>query len=127
MGSMTNAFETALLKHVVNQQSWSPPATLYAGLLTAIADAEAGSVTECNDIGYARQSVSWATVSGGATDNSALLQWPAAAAGYTVVSVGLWDALSGGNLLLVDDVTATALSAGDRYEIAIGNLDLSFD
>lgn len=127
MGSMTNAFETALLKHVVNQQAWTPPATLHAGLLTAITDAEAGTVTECVDTGYARQPVTWATVANGATDNGAVLQWPSAGSGYTVVGLGLWDAASGGNLLFVDDVTSTVLAAGDRYEIALGSLDLSFD
>ncbi len=127
MGSMTDAFETALLKHVVDEAAWTPPETIHAALLTAVTDAEAGTVTECADGGYARQPVSWSAVAGGATANSALLQWPAAVAGYTVAGVALYSDETAGELLFVDDITPVELNAGDRFEIAVGDLDLSFD
>lgn len=127
MGSMTNALETSVLKHLVGETSYTMPAQLYAGLLTAITDAEAGTVTECADANHVRQAVSWANVSGNATDNDTGVTWPVAAAGYTVVGVGLWDAETAGNLLMVDDVTSVALNAGDQYVIPIGALDLTID
>lgn len=53
-------------------------------------------VTETSGGSYARQAITWAAASGGTRANSAQISIPIAA-GQTIVSVGVWDAVSAGN------------------------------
>jgi hypothetical protein len=81
-------------------------------------------VTETSGGSYARQAITWAAASGGARSNSATLTIPIAA-GVTIQSVGVWDAVSAGNsqgffqigstlrsAATVDSTTDTFLSNG---------------
>ena len=53
-------------------------------------------VTETSGGSYARQSIAWSAASGGTRSNSGTLTIPIAA-GQTIQTVGVWDALSAGN------------------------------
>lgn len=124
-GTLSNAFEQILLKHMIGESSYNMPATLYCGLATAVTDLEAGTFTECADAAYARQPVTWAAANGGASSNSALIQFPAAASGYTVEAVLLFDHISAGNFLGGDAAMSQAVGTGEAYQIPIGDLDIS--
>lgn len=125
-GELTNAGEAALLKDLVNEADNTLKAT-HVGLLTAISDAEAGSVTECADSGYARLPVTWTAVTSSATENEGDLTFGAAVEGFTVVGLGLYSASTAGTLLAVKSVTSQAVAIGNQYQIPDGNLDLSMD
>lgn len=80
------------------------PATIYAGLITAVTDAEAGTVTEASFAGYARVAASFgapgAALGGRQITNSGAVLFAAKtdAGTATIIAVGLWDALTSGNL-----------------------------
>jgi len=73
-----------------------------------------------------RQSATFALASGGAITTSALLTWVAVAATETYSHVSFWDAAAAGNFLGSDALdVARAVTAGDTFTIAAGDLDLS--
>lgn len=80
------------------------PATVYAGIITAITDAEAGTVTEASYGGYARKATTFGAPSGAGGGrqmlNNALVLFDAKSDAGSVVGlgIGLWDALTVGNL-----------------------------
>lgn len=108
----------------------SGPATLYVGLLTAAPTDSTGG-TEVTGGSYARVSVAstlanWAGTQGagtttassgttGTTSNNGTLTFPAPTASWgTVTAVGIWDASTGGNLLIYAPVSQSKLiNSGD--------------
>lgn len=131
--------ETALLRHVFGVSSYPQPVALYVGLFT-VAPSDAGGGTEVAGNGYARRAVGTAAVSGTSPAeavNTAVIEFPAATAAWGTISyAGIFDAASGGNLLLwfplVDpDDFVTPLSKtvgkGDVFRIAAGQLRVRCD
>jgi hypothetical protein len=77
---------------------------VYAGLLTAVTDAEAGTVTETTYGSYARQAITFGAPGanlGGRQTLASALTFPAKsdAGSVTIIAVGIYDAVSAGNLL----------------------------
>src|SRR5688572_15936538 len=105
--NLTNFAENKLLDHILGKTSYTMPTT-YVGLFTA-APGEAGGGTEVSGGSYARQALQPTTAAAsGAADNSADVTFPAASADWgTVTHVGIFDASSGGNLLLYAALTAS--------------------
>jgi len=107
MSSMSNYLEARLLDHVLRNAAYTSPTTVYAALSTSDpTDADVG--TEVSGGSYARQSVTFGAVVSGATDNSVTVTFPTATADWGVVShVGIYDAVSGGNLLFHAPMTSS--------------------
>jgi hypothetical protein len=116
MTAMSDYLENKLIDFLLRGQAFTAPATTYVGLLTA-APSDAGGGTEVSGGAYARQPVTsnltnWAgtqaaastAVSSGAsgtTSNNAAVTFPAPSANWGMVThFGIYDALSGGNLLI---------------------------
>ena len=109
------------------------PTTVYVALLTSNPTKNDGTgLVEVSDTGYARQSITtstgWSAISLNADNihdqisNGSALTFPAASAGYTVVGVAIYDALTTGNLLYYQAVTSQAVASGNQYQIAAGSL-----
>lgn len=111
-------------------------ATLYVALLTTNPTKNDGTgLVECSDAGYARLAITgstgWSAISL-AADNihdqisnvNALTFGAVSGAGYTVVGLALYDALTVGNLLWYGSVTSQAVAIGNQYQIAAGALVL---
>jgi hypothetical protein len=125
--SFVNAIENSIINHMLRNTAWTSPGTsVYVGLISAIANGETPSVTEITGGAYARQQVqgtaAWTAPAGSGTDNVNEIAFPAAtgAAWPEVVAVGIWDALTAGNLMMVDWLATTryaftALDAGDVF------------
>jgi hypothetical protein len=84
--------------------TFTAPAAVYAGLLTAVTDAEAGTVTETTYGSYARQAVTFGAPAanlGGRQTLAGALTFPAKsdAGSVAIIGVGIFDALTVGNLL----------------------------
>lgn len=133
--SLTDTLETSLINHLFRGTAYSAPVTWYVGLQTgACSDSAAG--TEVTGGSYARVGVAsgvgtWAAVAAGngTTSNSAAINFttPSAAWG-TVVSFGLYDAVSAGNLLICQTLTASkTINSGDTVSFAIGALTIQID
>ena len=136
--SFSDYLEDKLLNHVFTGAPYTAPTTIYVGLhTTANTDAAAG--TELSGNGYARQTIAF-TVSGTdptEADNDAAIEFAVATADWgNVTHAGVYDALTGGNLLAHAQLTdpsdfTTALPKnienGDVFRISAGNLKIRLD
>jgi len=126
--SFTNFLETEILDHVFAGAAYTAPGTKYLALFTAIADGEAGSVTELSGSAYARQSVAF-TTSGNTTSNNAAVEFPTATGSWgTVTHVGVYDASSSGNLMAYATLSSSkAIATGDVFRVPSGDLDITLN
>jgi hypothetical protein len=121
------------------------PTTVWVGLFTA-APSDTGGGTEVTGNAYARVSVTsslanWAgtqadasttasTGTGGTTSNNATLTFPTPTpAGWgTVVAQGIFDAVTGGNLLIWGALTTSkVINVGDTVAISPATLRIQID
>jgi hypothetical protein len=134
--SFSDYLEDKVLNHVFGGTSYTAPTTLYVGVFTSAAS-DTGPGTEVSGNGYARQSVAF-TVSGTSpttASSSAAVEFPEATGSWgTVTYAGVFDAVSGGNMLAwaqltdpADFVTALpkAITTGDILRISAGNLKVT--
>ena len=126
--SFCNYLETEILDHVFAGAAYTAPSTKYLALFTAIADGEAGSVTELSGNAYARQSVAF-TTSGNTTSNNAAVEFPTATGSWgTVTHVGVYDASTSGNLMAYATLSASkAIATGDVFRVPSGDLDITLN
>jgi hypothetical protein len=127
VSAFSNYLETAILDHVFGGVSYSAPATLYLALYTVAPD-DTGGGTEVSGGSYARQTVAF-TVSGDTASNNAAVEFPTATGTWgTVVAVGVFDALTSGNLLAYGNLTASkTIASGDVFRVPSGDLDITLD
>lgn len=133
---MANATAKTLADNVLN---WikgttfpAAPANLYIGLFSTVPTANTGSGTEVTGSSYARQAVAssaWSAVAQNADtihdqiSNSNAITFPAVTtSSYTVVGIGVFDAVSAGNLLYYQAVTSQTVAVGNQYQIAAAGL-----
>jgi hypothetical protein len=124
-----SALATAFTSFAAN-----PLVTVYVGLYTTTPTTNANlGGTEVSGSAYARQpitcSTGWSAISLNADNihdqisNAAAITFPVVTGSpYTVVGVGLFDALTTGNELYYQAVTSQAVSVGNQYQLAIGAL-----
>lgn len=130
--TMNDFLENKIIDHVLRNTAYTPPATVYVGLLTA-APGENSAGTEVTGGAYARQAATFAapgavgTGTAGATSNTAQINFPAATANWgTVTHFALYDAASAGNMLFYGTLGASkAIDNGDTASFAAGELDVS--
>lgn len=122
MSKATNFWEAANLNELAGG---------HVGLFTAVANAEAGTVTEVSGGSYARVALTgkFPTATEGNVTNNAEIAFPEATASWgTATHCGIYDAASGGNLLWVSVLSASAtIATGQIFKFAISNLTLTAD
>jgi hypothetical protein len=125
-GNLSNYLENKLIDHFLGTTTFTKPSAVYVALFT-VAPNDAGGGTEVTGGSYARQTAAFTAAASGATSNSGNIDFvnmPAA----TTVAIGIYDALTSGNLLLWGTLTANKTTdAGDTLRIATGDLDISID
>lgn len=115
-GGWTNGWENDVLNYELRAVSYTPPATHYIGCLTASPTDDAGAgATEPSGNAYARQGVtrasgSWNAPAGSGATNASAVNFPVATpAGWSrVYALGIWDALTVGNLRHVMPLVTTS-------------------
>lgn len=113
-------------KHALGIASFTMPATVYFAVYTTMPDVDSGG-TEVTGGSYARQVIAWtfgATGSGSATntDVETFTNMPA----VTVVGAAFLDALTGGNMLLFEELpTPKVVSLGANLTIPAGVLTVT--
>ena len=116
----------------------SAPATTYVALFTTAPTSDAGTGgTECSGGSYARigitSSSGWSAISGGGTaaeqiSNAGVVTFVTPTGSWgTVVAVGIYDALTNGNLLYFNTITSQAIGTGVVCSFAIGALVITAD
>ena len=128
MAGFSDYLEDKVLDHVFGGTAYTAPSTLYVALYT-VAPTDTGGGTEVSGGGYVRKTAAF-TVSGTnptTASNSAAVEYPTATANYgTVVAVGIFDALSGGNLLAYANLdTSKVVSTGDVFRFNTVDLDIT--
>ena len=136
--SFTDYLEDKILNHVFGGTAYTAPTTLYVGLHTS-ASSDAAAGTEVSGGAYARQTAAF-TVSGTSPTEAATtaaIEFPVATSSWgSVTYAGVYDALTGGNLLAYAQLTDPAdfltplpktIDAGDVFRISAGNLKIRLD
>ena len=125
--SFTNFLETEILDHVFAGAAYTAPPTKYIGLFTA-APGETGGGTEVSGNAYARQTMAF-TTSGDTTSNNAAVEFPTATGSWgTITHVGIFDAVSSGNLMVYATLTASkAIASGDVFRVPSDDLDITLN
>ena len=125
-GNLTNYLESKLIDHFLGTTTYTKPTTVYVALFT-VTPGEAGGGTEVTGGSYARQSAAFGAASSGATTNSANIDFAGMPAA-TTVAIGIFDAITSGNMLLYGALTTNKTTdAGDTLRIATGSLSVSID
>lgn len=128
MAELSNYLENKLLDHVLRNESYTSPTTVYVGLYTSD-PGDGNTGTEVTGGSYARQILNVTTATGGIVTSSADVTFPQATAQWGTIShIGLLDALSSGNLLMHTPLTTSrVVEVGDVLKIATGSLTASLD
>jgi len=72
-----------------------------------------------------RKQVTWGAASGGAVSNTAAVTWTVIAGSQDATHFSAWTASTAGTFGFSGTITANAYTAGDTYEIGIGDLDVT--
>ena len=126
MSAMSDYLENEILDHILGTGAYTSPTTVYVGLSTASFNDD-NSGTELSGSGYARQTIAFNAAASGTADNSGSVDFPAATGSWGTVShFGLFDASTGGNLLIHGALTASkAVATGDILRVAAGDMDIT--
>lgn len=142
MAAATDYLENRLVDWLLRGQSFTPPSTTYVALFTT-ATTDAGGGTEVSGGGYARVAIAssltnWAGTqapgsttassgTGGQTSNNNTITFPQATANWgTITHFALFDASTGGNMLIHGALTqAKQIDAGDQLVIDPAQLTIT--
>lgn len=120
---LASGVAAAWLDAMCNAADYTAPTGFYVKLHTGDPGAAGASnaATETT-----RQSASMAAASGGTITNDAAVTWTNVSTSETYSHVSFWSAAAAGTFLGSDDLAvARAVTAGDTFTIAIGDLDLA--
>ena len=127
MSAMSDYLENKVLDHILATTAYTAPSTVYIGLSIASMGDNAGG-TELSGNGYTRVSIAFDAASGGTTDNTAVVDFPSCTGSNwgAVAYWSLWDASTGGNMLLHGAFTsAKTIEVNDVLRIDAGDLDIT--
>jgi hypothetical protein len=125
MSEISTYLENALINATLRNTTYTSVATVYVSLWTSD-PTDAGSGTEVSGGSYARTAVTFGAPSSGVSTNSADVTFPTATGSWgTVGWIGINDAATSGNLLYHTPLdVAKAITTGDVFKIATGNLSV---
>lgn len=126
MSEISNYLENALINGTLRATTFTAPAAVYVSLHTAD-PTDAGTGTEVSGGSYARQAATFGAPSNGASTTTADITYPQATASYgTVTHIGIFDALTTGNLLYHTPLnTSKTIDTGDIFKITSGSLTVT--
>jgi hypothetical protein len=126
MAEISNYLENALINGTLRATTFTAPAAVYVSLHTAD-PTDAGTGAEVTGGSYARQAATFGAPSNGASTTTADITYPQATASYgTVGWIGIWDALTTGNLLYHSPLnTSKTIDTGDIFKITSGSLTVT--
>lgn len=113
----------AILDAICRSVAYSDPAAFCLQLHTA-APGAAGTTAVATET--TRKAVTFSASSAGAITNSADVTWTSVAGTETYTHWSAWSAVSAGTFLCSDDLNvARAVTIGDTFTIAAGDLDIT--
>ena len=128
MAALSNYAEKVLLDWLVTTGSATRPTAWYVVLYTAAPD-DSGGGTEVSGFNYSRKAITFAAATSpdGFTSNTNSLLFTAIGGAWGTVSyLGIFDAVTSGNLLWHGALTAgKTISDGDSLEFLAGDIGLA--
>lgn len=127
MAAASDYLESELLDHVLAIGAYTAPTNVYLALFTTDpTDADTG--TEVSGGGYARQVLAFGGT-GGSRSNTGAVAFTATGADFgNITHVGIYDALSGGNLLFHGALTTPRnVLDGSTITFGIGDVTVGLD
>jgi len=127
MSAISNYLENALINATLRNTTYTSPSVVYAGLFTSD-PTDAGSGTEVSGGSYARKAITFAAPSNGVTTNSAAAcEFDQATGSWgTITHFGIFDALSGGNLLYHGALTTSkTIASGDVFKFPTSSVTVT--
>ena len=127
--SVSNYSENLILKFMLTTQSATRPTSWYVGFFS---DSQGISIDqpsiELTGLGYTRQSVSFTTPTTGSCSNSNLVTFTAAGTWTPANYVGIFDSISGGNLLFWGELqNSIGLDIDGQIQFATNTITISMD
>ena len=137
MAAKSDYLENKIIDWFFRGQAFTPPSTIYIGLLTVNTDDDGSPLTGVSGGSYARVAIpsslaNWAGTQGagtttassgtsGTTSNNSVITFPAPTANWgTIVGLFLADAPSGGNMLAYGGLTASkTINSGDLAPVIL--------
>jgi hypothetical protein len=127
MGTKSDYAENKVLDHLLGTTALTMPTQVYIALMSVTpSDGSAG--TELTGNGYARQAANFGAAASGAAANTNLITFTASGGAWSAVAgLAIMDALTAGNVLYWETRSLAALGDGDKYDFAIGDIDVTED
>jgi hypothetical protein len=137
MAGLTNYLEDKIWNHVFGSTTYTKPTNWYVGLLTAT-PSDSASGTEVSGGSYARQICAF-TITGTGTalaTNTSAITFPTATADWGIVGwVGIYDAVSSGNLVAYQNLqksdfsttTTKTVNDGDIFKFNASTIKITLD
>ena len=125
MTDASNYLENAALDHILGTSAMTSPANVYVKLHTGAPgeDGTGNAATETT-----RVVITFGAAASGTATSNVDVDWTSVSTTETYSHFSLWDNLTAGNCLAVGALSASkAVTAGDDFQIASGNLTVSLD
>lgn len=131
-GSISTIYETRVLNWIFNASAVARPTTWYVGLFTdgtgLAADQPSQEATTANCPGYARQPVTFGTTAGDSITNPASAPTFTATGDWSPVNYfGVFDALTGGNMIAWGDIPTKTLANTDQLKFDNNQITVTLD
>jgi hypothetical protein len=124
MAGKTDYLANAVLNHILRGVSFSSPGTVYLGLFSS-APTDSTPGTELSVTGYARQPITFSAPVSGTSANSAGIDFGTPETNWGFIrAVGIFDALSGGNLLFSAVISTKSAAAGSPVQVQVGDITI---
>lgn len=134
MAGKSDYLENAILDHILGGPDYTRAATVYVALFTVTPLDTGSGGTEVVGNNYSRVSVTnnntnWPAASGGTKTNGTAITFPTASGTWgTIVSFGIYDASTSGNLLYFGSLsTAQTVVNGNTVSFAASSLTITED
>lgn len=118
------ATANSLLDALVNQTNYTAPTAiwikLHVGDPGSAGTANAATETTRKDV-----TAVFASASGGAVTSNVAVTWTSVAGSEDYTHYSVWTASTGGTFLWSGTITANAVTAGDTFTLASGDIDMS--
>jgi hypothetical protein len=123
MGNIVAAEADKMIQALVGNATYTASAAFYVKLHIG----DPGAAGTGNPAATTtRMAATMAASSGGASTNSALVEWTSLANAETLTHVSFWTAVTGGSFLGNDQLSSpAAVGVGDTFRIPAGDLDVT--
>lgn len=122
---ITTYLSNKLLDSAVANVSYSTPESVYLSLHSTLSNATVAG-TELSGNGYARQEITFGSASNGSIIATANVTFTASGANWdNAVSSGIYDNLTGGNMLFFYNIVPKTVLDGTSIEVVANNIRLS--